>query len=91
MAKRTSPELAALEVRNRRPGDRLRPLGGAGSRRLKDIFIDAKVPREERDRRPLLCADGDIAWVPGVTVHDRFRLDDSSSALSVWAAEVTPS
>jgi len=83
------PDLPLLEVRNRRPGDRLQPLGAAGTRRLKDVFIDAKVPRAERDRRPLLLAGGEIAWVPGVTVNERFRLDPADRGRSVWLAEVT--
>jgi tRNA(Ile)-lysidine synthase len=63
-----------LTVRNRRPGDRLRPLGAAGSRRLKDVLIDRGIPRHWRDRLPLLCWAGGIAWVPGVTIEHRFRL-----------------
>jgi tRNA(Ile)-lysidine synthetase-like protein len=74
-----------LTVRNRRPGDRLRPLGAAGSRRLKDVLIDRGIPRRWRDRLPLLCWAGEIAWVPGVTIEHRFRLAGQSS---VCVAEV---
>lgn len=63
-----------VEIRNRRPGDRLRPLGSSGARRLKEVLIDRRVPRERRDRLPLLVVNGRIAWVPGVTVDHRFRL-----------------
>jgi len=83
------PDVPALTVRNRRNGDRLRPLGAVGSRRLKDILIDARVPRAERDRLPLLCVGDEIAWVPGITVNERFRLDPRSGSQTVWAAEVT--
>jgi tRNA(Ile)-lysidine synthetase-like protein len=55
-----------LLVRGRRAGDRLVPFGGAGERRLKRLLIDAGVPRWERDRIPLLEAQGDILWVAGV-------------------------
>jgi tRNA(Ile)-lysidine synthase len=78
-----------VTVRNRRPGDRVVPLGAPGSRRLKDLLIDRRVPREERDRLPLLCVDGRIAWVPGVTIDQRFRLTEESAA-AVWVAEVVP-
>ncbi|MCP3963298.1 MAG: tRNA lysidine(34) synthetase TilS [bacterium] len=71
-------------VRNRRPGDRIKPLGG-GWRRLKDLLIDRRVPRHERDRKPLLVIDGEIAWVPGVTIGERFRLRDQDT---VWIAEI---
>jgi tRNA(Ile)-lysidine synthase len=75
-----------VTVRNRRPGDRLHPLGAGGSRRLKEILIDRRVPRGERDRLPLLCVDGRIAWVPGITIDHRFRLAGETTA---WVAEVT--
>ncbi|HET9780349.1 MAG TPA: tRNA lysidine(34) synthetase TilS [Candidatus Dormibacteraeota bacterium] len=52
----------------RRPGLRMRPLGGRGTRKLQDIFVDARVPREDRDAWPLVFADGKLAWVPGVAV-----------------------
>ncbi len=78
-----------IEVRSRRPGDRLTPLGG-GRRRLKDLLIDRRVPRRQRDRLPLLVVDGEIAWVPGITVGERFRLNpkDPGTARSVWIAEI---
>ncbi len=66
-------------VRNRRPGDRIQPLGSSRRRRLKDLLIDRRVPRSERDRLPLLVIDGEIAWVPGVTTSERFRLGEESS------------
>lgn len=76
---------ASVSVRSRRPGDRLRPLGAAGTRRLKDVLIDAKVPRAERDRLPLLCVDERIAWVPGVAIDDRFRV---GAETETWVAEI---
>ena len=54
-----------LVVRARRRGDRFRPFGG-GDRRLKSFLIDAKVPRWDRDRLPLVDAGRDILWVAGV-------------------------
>lgn len=61
-----------LAVRNRRPGDRFRPLGAPGRRKVQDVFVDRKVPRSERDRVPIVVdADGRIVWVAGVTIaHD---------------------
>jgi tRNA(Ile)-lysidine synthase len=79
----------AVTVRNRRPGDRLQPLGAAGSRRLKQVLIDRRVPRRHRDRLPLLVVGGEIAWVPGVTVAERFRLPPAPAAgATVWVAEL---
>jgi tRNA(Ile)-lysidine synthase len=79
------PAPAGLTVRNRRPGDRLWPLGSPGSRKLKAVLIDRRVPAERRDRLPLLCWAGEIAWVPGVTIGHRFRVAGQSRA---WLAEL---
>jgi tRNA(Ile)-lysidine synthase len=55
-----------LVVRGRRPGDRLQPFGATDERRLKTLFIDAKVPRWERARYPVIEAGGVIIWVAGL-------------------------
>lgn len=54
-----------LRVRSARPGDRFRPSGAGGGKKLKDFFIDAKMPLEERRRVPLVTGD-EILWVAGV-------------------------
>ncbi len=56
-----------LKIRNRKPGDRFKPLGLGGTKKIKDYFIDHKVERKERDRIPLLCDDRHIIWVMGVS------------------------
>ena len=53
-------------------------------RRLKELLIDHKVPSLERESLPLLLVQGIIAWVPGITIADRFRLEDGSD---IWVAE----
>ncbi|MDH3744690.1 MAG: tRNA lysidine(34) synthetase TilS [Acidobacteriota bacterium] len=75
----------AVTIRSRRPGDRIRPFGCEYSRRLKNVLIDRKIPRLERDRIPLLCLGENVAWVPGVTIDDRYRLSGESEA---WVAEL---
>lgn len=77
-------ESVRVEIRNRRAGDRIRSLGAPGMRRLKELLIDHKVPHAERDSLPLLLVEGTLAWVPGVTIDDRFRLQDESSP---WVVE----
>jgi tRNA(Ile)-lysidine synthase len=54
-----------LLVRARRRGDRLSAFGG-GERRLKSLLIDAKIPRWERGRVPVVEADAEIVWVAGL-------------------------
>jgi tRNA(Ile)-lysidine synthase len=58
--------LGPLRLRSRRPGDRVH-LPGIGTRKLQDVLVDARVPREARDGVPLLESGGEIVWVPGVT------------------------
>jgi tRNA(Ile)-lysidine synthetase-like protein len=55
-----------LIVRRRRPGDRYRPAGGRGSRRLQDMFVDAKIPRALRAAWPVVVANETIVWAPGL-------------------------
>jgi tRNA(Ile)-lysidine synthase len=60
-----------LRVRSRLPGDRLKPPGAPGRRKLQDLFVDRRVPREARDRVPLVVdAAGRIVWVAGLTVAE---------------------
>jgi tRNA(Ile)-lysidine synthase len=54
-----------LFVRSRLNGDRITPLGMDGSKKLKDLFIDEKVPRDERNNWPVITdSKGNILWVP---------------------------
>jgi len=63
-----------LVLRVRRPGDRMRPRGGRGSRKLADLLIDAKVPRPSRDRLPVLTtADDVVLFVPGLRPAEQGR------------------
>src|SRR5450759_961228 len=75
-----TPELKLpLEVRAPRPGDRFKPLGSPGTRKLTDFFIDAKLPRSLRKRCPLVLSCGEIAWVAGMRLDERFRLRNEES------------
>ena len=60
-----------LRVRSRRPGDRLRPLGMRGEKKVQDVLIDAKVPAEERDDVPIVCDDDGVLWVVGLRMAER--------------------
>lgn len=59
-----------LTVRTRRSGDRVRPLGLGGHRKLQDIFVDRKVPSRLRATCPVVEVAGRILWVPGVVRSD---------------------
>ncbi len=55
-----------LILRGMMPGDRFKPWGMGGSRKLKKTFIDLKIPREQRKLTPLLLKNGEILWIAGV-------------------------
>ncbi len=63
-----------LRVRNFRPGDRFQPLGFHGTQKLKDFFIDHKIPKFERPGIPLLISGNMIAWIIGYRIGERFRI-----------------
>lgn len=54
-----------ITIRNRRKGDRINPLGIKGNKKIKDFFIDCKIPREQRDSIPLVTSGKKILWVTG--------------------------
>ena len=62
-----------IVIRTRKDGDKMKPLGIKGTKKLKDIFINLKVPREERDIIPLICFDDEIAWIVGYKVSESFE------------------
>jgi tRNA(Ile)-lysidine synthase len=56
-----------LTVRSRIDGDRMEPLGLNGTKKVKDMFIDAKIPPSRRDVIPLVVdAKGQVLWIPGL-------------------------
>jgi tRNA(Ile)-lysidine synthase len=73
-----------LAVRNRRPGDRFRPVGLGGRKKLQDYFVDAKVARAERNAVPLVVDETDqIVWVAGYAIDEEFRVTDPSQAVLI--------
>ena len=74
----------ALTVRLRRAGDRLRPLGSPGSRKLQDCLVDRKIPKEMRDRLPVIVEGDRILWVPGLSpAHEARWTGDEDSLLGL--------
>lgn len=64
-----------LRIRAWRPGDVFRPLGLPGKKKVQDFFVDAKVPRWQRRRIPLVVdARGEIVWVVGHRIADPCRV-----------------
>jgi tRNA(Ile)-lysidine synthase len=79
-----------LAVRRRRPGDRLRPLGAPGRRKLQDVLVDRKIARAERDRIPIVTdAAGRIVWVSGVAVAHECRVTSARAGMVILEIRAT--
>lgn len=66
--------LMPLTIRNAKPGDRFQPLGMKGEKKIKDFFIDEKVPLKERKRIPMLFFGDLLGWVGGMRINHRLRV-----------------
>jgi tRNA(Ile)-lysidine synthase len=81
---------APLTVRAWGEGDRMRPLGLGGTKTLQDLFTDRKVPRALRRTLPVVEAGGEIVWVAGVAVDERFAArEDDPGAVGLVARSLS--
>ena len=67
-----------LRMRNFRPGDRFYPLGAKGTQKLKNFFIDHKIPKFERPKVPLLVSGEMIAWIVGYRIDERVKITEKT-------------
>lgn len=63
-----------LKVRNVLPGDRFKPLGMKGSKKIQDIFVDKKIPKLERSSVPIVLNENDVIWIPGYCIAEGFEV-----------------
>jgi len=79
-----------LTVRTRLPGDRFHPLGAPGNPKLKEYFIDRKVPREDR-MVPMLTAGNRVLFLPGFTIADEVKITGETGRILRVAFEIAES
>ena len=73
-----------LMIRNFRPGDKFVPFGMRGHKKLKEFFIDLKVPSKVRAQTPVLIYRDTPIWVCGLRIDDRFKVTpDTDKILKV--------
>lgn len=71
-----------LQIRNRKPGDRIHVLGLNGSKKVQDMFVDEKIAPSERELYPLLCdGEGRLLWIPGIRRSNHALTSDSSKGM----------
>jgi tRNA(Ile)-lysidine synthase len=63
-----------LYVRTRQPGDKVRLLGSPGSRKVKKILIDKKIPQHKRDRLSIVTNGEEIMWLGGIEIAHAYRV-----------------
>ncbi|MGE5614003.1 MAG: tRNA lysidine(34) synthetase TilS [Bacillota bacterium] len=70
-----------IYIRNRRNGDIFKPFRSTGTKKLKEFFIDGKIPREQRDSIPLICKGNEVVWVVGYKTSDKFKLTENTKSV----------
>ena len=75
-----------LRIAFRKPGMRIHQR--RGTRKLQDVFVDARVPREDRDGWPLVMSGERVAWVPGVAVDDELEARSGEPAIHVTLTRI---
>lgn len=68
----------SIVIRKRKDGDKMIPLGMKGSKKIKDIFIDSKIPKEQRDFIPIIEFDNSIAWLTGIKVSEDYKVNNKT-------------
>jgi tRNA(Ile)-lysidine synthase len=71
-------DFGELQIRYRRSGDIIHPKGMYGSKKLKDFFIDRKIPREVRSALPLVAAGNMVLFVPGIVMSGKYPITDAT-------------
>jgi tRNA(Ile)-lysidine synthase len=71
-------------LRHWRAGDRFQPLGMKSAVKLQDLFTNAKIPRERRRELLVATTNGEIFWVEGLRMAERFKVTDATKQGLVW-------
>jgi tRNA(Ile)-lysidine synthase len=83
-----------LMIRNFLPGDRFIPFGMEGHKKVKDFFIDLKIPSSARHRIPILTYKNKPIWICGLRIDDRFKVrSDTEKVLKImfrWPHKAPP-
>lgn len=72
---------ADLTLRNFRYGDRFQPLGMTGHKKVKELFIDKKVPLSVRASLPLLVLGNEVIWIPGYARSEVAKVTPATKAI----------
>jgi len=73
----------SLQIRNRRNGDWIKPDGMKGTKKLKDFFIDEKIPREQRDIIPVIADGQEIIWIIGKRHSEKYKITEETKEVVI--------
>lgn len=66
------------EIRSFTPGDRITPLGMNGTKKIKNIYIDNKIPTSKRNLIPIICSGNILTWVCGICLSNLAKVDSKT-------------
>ena len=70
-----------VAVRGRKDGDVISPLGVSGHKKLKDLFIDKKIPRMDRDAIPIVVMKNQPIWVIGICIDNKVKVNPDTKKI----------
>lgn len=76
-----------LLIRKRKSGDRIQPVGMNSSKKIKDIFINDKIPKEAREVIPIIVLNDEIVWVASVRGSEKFKAAKSEKTVVKLSVE----
>ncbi len=73
----------AVEIRTRREGDFIQINTSGGKKKLKDYFIDHKIPQKQRDEQLLITDGSHVMWIPGAAdrMSEKYKVDDTTTKI----------
>jgi tRNA(Ile)-lysidine synthase len=72
---------SSLQVRTRRPGDRIQPLGMAHEKKVQDVLVNERIARADRPYIPLFFSTSHCVWLAGIQIDDRVRLTNKTQRI----------
>lgn len=70
-----------IKIRYKKDGDRIIPTGMKGEKKVKEILINEKIPKERRDKLPLILYNDEIIWIGGVRGSEKYCQKDSNKSI----------
>ncbi|WP_319370325.1 tRNA lysidine(34) synthetase TilS [uncultured Ilyobacter sp.] len=80
-------EGSELLIRSRKSGDRMQPVGMNSLKKIKDIFINDKIPKETREAIPILVLKDEIVWIASVRGSEKFKSEKTAKTVVKLSVE----